>query len=46
MNNKDLLYSTKNYTHLVITRDGKESEKEYMYIKQSFCCTLESNKIL
>ena len=26
-NNKDLLYSTGNYTHLIITYNGKESEK-------------------
>ena len=33
INNKDLLYSTGNYTqYLVITYDGKESEKEYTYM--------------
>ena len=32
-NNKDLLYSTGNYTqNLIITYNGKESEKEYMYV--------------
>ena len=31
VNNKDLLYSTENYTqYLVITYNGKESEKEYI----------------
>ena len=31
--NKDLLYSTENYTqYFVITYMGKESEKEYIYI--------------
>ena len=31
-NNKDVLYSTENYTqYLVITYNGKESEKEYIY---------------
>ena len=33
MNNKDLVYSTGNYTQcLVITYNGKESEKEYRYV--------------
>ena len=33
INNKDLLYSTGNYIqYLVITYNGKESEKEYIYI--------------
>ena len=32
INNKDLLYSTGNYIqHLVITYNGKEFEKEYVY---------------
>ena len=32
--NKDLLYSTGNYTqYFVITYKGKESDKEYMYCK-------------
>ena len=32
IDNKDLLYSTGNYTqYFVITYKGKESEKEYMY---------------
>ena len=31
--NKDLLYSTGSYTqYLVITYNGKDSEKEYIYI--------------
>ena len=33
INNKDLLYSTENYTqHSVITYKGKESEKRKIYI--------------
>ena len=33
INNKDLLYSTGNYTqYLEITYNGKESEKLYIYI--------------
>ena len=33
INNKDLLCSTGNYIHyLVIIYNGKESEKEYIYI--------------
>jgi len=48
VNYKDLLYSTENYTqHLVITYNGKETEKEYMYvcvcITESLCWTLETN---
>ena len=35
MNNKDLLYSTGNYIQcLIITYNGKESEKEHMYYNQ------------
>ena len=31
--NKDLLYNTGNYTqYLVVTYNGKESKKEYIYI--------------
>ena len=33
VNNKDLLYSTGNYSqYFIITYMGKESKKEYMYI--------------
>ena len=33
VNNKDLLYSTgNNNQHLVIIYNGKESEKEYVYV--------------
>ena len=33
INNKDLLYSTGTYTqYLVITYNGKESEKEHVYV--------------
>ena len=36
--NKDLLYSTGNYTqYFVITYKGKESEKEYIYISLNYC---------
>ena len=43
MNNKDLLYSTGNYTqYFVTTYKGKEYEKKkyiYVYITESFFCT-------
>ena len=47
VNNKDVLYSTGNYMqYLLITYNGKESEKEkiYMYIciDESLCCTPET----
>ena len=43
--NKDLLYSTGNYTHYpVINYNGKEYEK--IRITESFCCTPETNTIL
>ena len=57
-NNKDLLYSTGNYTqHIVITYNGKESEKEYMYyvyiymyvyicVTEALCHVPESNTTL
>ena len=43
---KDLLYSTGNYTqYLVITSNGKEIEKEYIYLcthtTESLYCTAE-----
>ena len=49
--NKDLLQSKRNYTqNLVITYNGKESEKDYIYIyaciTESLCCTPETNTIL
>ena len=38
INNKVLLYSTENYIqYLVINRNGKEYEKEYIYITESLC---------
>ena len=44
INNKDLLYSTGNYIqYLKIVYNGKESEKEYIYITKSLCCTPETN---
>ena len=43
--NKDLLYSTGNYTqYFVVTYKGKESEKEY--ISESLCYTPETNTTL
>ena len=44
INSKDPLYSTGNYRqYLVITYNGKEFEKEYIYIHiyitESLCCT-------
>ena len=44
--NKDLLHSTGNYKYFVITYKGKESEKEYIYINESLCCTPETNTTL
>ena len=56
INNKDLLYSTGNYIqYLAITYNGKESEKvyiysesekEYIFITKSLCCTPETNTML
>ena len=44
INNKDLLYNTGNsIQYLVITYNGKESEKEYIHRTESFCCTPETN---
>ena len=44
-NNKDLLYSTGNFTqYLVITYKGKDSEKESE--TESLCCTPETNTTL
>ena len=48
VNNQDLLYSTENYSqHLVKTYNGKEPEKEYMYVcvcvTASLCWTPETN---
>ena len=49
--NKDLPYSARNYTqYFVITYNGKESGKEYIYvyiyITESLCYTPETNMIL
>ena len=57
INNKILLYSTGNYIqYLVINHNGKEYEKEYMYIyictymyiyiTESLCCTAKINTSL
>ena len=47
ISNDDLLYSIRYYIqYLVITYNRKESEKEYMYISESLCCTLKTNTTL
>ena len=51
INNKVLLYSTGNYIQYpVINHNGKEYEKEYiyiyMYVAESLCCTAEINTTL
>ena len=49
INNKDLLYNTGNsIQYVVITFNGKEYEKEYVYIiiTESLCCVSETNTIL
>ena len=48
IHSKDLLYSIRNSTqYLVITYNGKESEKEYKYIciTESLCYILETNTL-
>ena len=40
INNKVLLYSTGKYNQYpVINHNGKEYEKEYIYVTESLCCT-------
>ena len=49
INNKVLLYSTRNYIQYpVITPNGKKYKKECIYIcvTESFCCTAEINTTL
>ena len=49
IDNKVLLYSTGNYVQYpVISQNGKEHEKEYIYIyiTESLCCTAETNTTL
>ena len=47
INNKFLLYSTGNYIQYpVINHNGKEYEKECIYITESLCCTAEINTTL
>ena len=56
INNKDLLYSTGDIQYLVITYNGKESEKAYMCVciylciyicvTESLCCIYETNTTL
>ena len=53
INNKVLLYSTENYIqYLVINYNGKESEKEYLYLSiylslyESLCYIPETKMIL
>ena len=42
INNKVVLQSTGNYTeYLVINHNGKECDKEYICITESFCCMAE-----
>ena len=44
INNKALLYSTENYIqYAMINHNGKEYEKEYIYITESLCYTAEIN---
>ena len=44
---KDLIFSTGNYMQcLVITYNGKESEREYLYITEPFCYMPETNTTL
>ena len=44
INNKVLLNSTGNYIQYpVISQNGKEGEKEYVYIIESLGCTAEIN---
>ena len=45
--NKDLLYSTGNYTqYFIITYVGKESEIEiHRYVTESLCCILKTNTL-
>ena len=48
INNKGLLYSTGDYIqYLVITYNGKDSEKKkiYIYITESLCCIPETNTL-
>ena len=47
INNNVLLHSTGNYIQYpVINHNGKESEKLYIYITESLCCTPETNTTL
>ena len=53
ISNKDLQYSTRNYTQYFVTSKGKESEKEYIYIlfiythiTKSLCYIPETNMTL
>ena len=55
VNNKDLLYSAGSYTqYLVITYNGKKSEKAYIHthiymcvcVSESLCCPPETNTTL
>ena len=46
INNKDLLYSTGNYTqYFVINHNAKESEKEHTHTTESLSCTPETLQI-
>ena len=46
-NQQGLLYSTENHTHYsIITYNGKESKKEYIYETESLFCALETSTTL
>ena len=47
INNMVLVYSTGNYIQYpMINHNGKESEKGYVWITESLCCTAEINTTL
>ena len=47
INNKVLLYSTGNYSQYpVINHNGKEYERECIYVFESLCYTVEINTTL
>ena len=42
-NNRVRLYSTGYIQYPVINHNGKEYEKEYIYMCESLCCTVETH---
>lgn len=47
MTNKDLLYSTENYTqYFEINYKGNNSEKEYIHVTKLLSCMPETDTIL